>query len=797
MHEQKASATQSGAKSIDVGPAIQKRRTVLQALLSGVGVIGAGNALGATAPRTGLRSESDSSADAGTNAKTDIDYDAAQQTFHLQTPTTSYIMQVVRKGMLSHVYWGRRLHTAVWPGMQNGNEDGALPVQADLNDRNFSPNTQRQEFPGFGKGDFRHPAYQVKLANGTTVTELRYVRHRIINGKPLLEGLPATYVEADKEATTLEIELRDSPSGLTVFLTYTVFAQHDAIARSVRFVNAGQTPLRLARAYSASVDFPHANFELLHLSGDWARERDVFRRRLAPGIQSIESRRGASGWEHNPFIALLSPGAGEEHGEAYGFSLVYSGNFAAQVEVGQYRTARVSMGINDFDFEWLLEPGESFQAPELVMVYSKNGLSGMSHTYHRLYRTRLCRGIYRDQSRPVLLNNWEATYFNFDAAKLEAIAKAGSDVGIELFVLDDGWFGKRDSDNSSLGDWVVDKRKLPNGLADLGNRINKLGMQFGLWFEPEMISVNSDLYRAHPDWCLHVPGNENTESRHQLVLDLSRKDVCAYLLEAVSAVLRSAPVRYVKWDMNRNMSEIGSALLPAARQRETAHRYIVGLYGLLEELTSRFPQVLFESCSSGGGRFDPGMLHYMPQTWTSDNTDAISRLRIQYGTSLVYPVSTMGAHVSAVPNHQTGRNTPLRTRGDVAMSGNFGYELDLTLLGPGDIAEIKRQVAQYKSLRSLIQFGTFHRLRSPFEGNDTAWMIVSPDRSEAFVMYVHVLAEANSNLDWLLLRGLNPAARYRCTQDGKVYGGDQLMYAGMKLPSMSADFQSAVWHLRA
>ena len=780
MHEQE----QPGA------PAMRKRRTVMQAMLAGLGAIGAREALADGASQA----DAPPASAPGTAA---ITWDADQQVFHLRTPSTSYIMQVIRNGMLAHVYWGRRLQSSSWPGMRNGHEDAPPPARFDLGDRNYSPTTQLQEFPGYGKGDFRHPAYQARLANGTTVTELRYVGHRILAGKPRLDGLPATYVERDDEATTLEVELRDQPSGLKVFLGYTVFAGHDAVARSVRFVNGGRAPLRLARAYSATVDFPHANFELLHLSGDWARERELIRRRLEPGMQGIESRRGASGLEHNPFIALLGAGAGEDHGEVYGFSLVYSGSFAARVEVGQYRTARVSMGINDFDFEWLLEPGQAFQAPELVMVYSAAGLGAMSRSYHRLYRSRLCRGAFRDKTRPVLINNWEATYFKFDTAKLESIAKAGSELGIELFVLDDGWFGKRDNDDSSLGDWVVDKRKLPAGLDDLAGRVNRLGMQFGLWFEPEMISPNSDLYRKHPDWCLHVPGHENTESRRQLVLDLSRKDVCAYVLEAVSAVLRSAPIRYVKWDMNRNMTEIGSAQLPPARQRETAHRYMLGLYGILEALTARFPQVLFESCASGGGRFDPGMLYYMPQTWTSDNSDAISRLRIQYATSLVYPLSAMGSHVSAVPNHQVGRVTPLRTRGNVAMSGNFGYELDLSQMSAEDKAEVKRQVAQYKELRGLIQFGDFYRLRSPFEGNDTAWMVVAPDRSEAFVVYVHVLAEANAPLDWLRLQGLDPARRYRCEADGKTYAGDQLMYAGLILPAFNADFLSVSWHMRS
>jgi alpha-galactosidase len=453
----------------------------------------------------------------------------------------------------------------------------------------------------------------------------------------------------------------------------------------------------------------------------------------------------------------------------------------------------VSMGINPFDFQWSLEAGETFQTPELVMVYSNGGLGGMSRSYHRLYRSRLCRGTHRDQTRPVLVNNWEATYFDFNADKIEDIARAGQDLGIELFVLDDGWFGRRNNDDSSLGDWTVDLRKLPGGLADLASRVNRMDMQFGLWFEPEMVSPDSDLYRAHPDWCLHVPGRRRTEGRKQLILDLAREDVCNYLIEAVSSVLRSAPITYVKWDMNRNMTEIGSDLLPPERQRETAHRYMLGLYRVLEEITSAFPLILFESCSGGGGRFDPGMLHYMPQTWTSDNTDAVSRLRIQYGTSLVYPISTMGAHVSAVPNHQVHRMTSLQTRGDVAMSGNFGYELDLAQMSDEDKKEVRRQVQQYKEIRHLVQFGDFYRLRSPFEGNDTAWMMVAEDGAEAFAAYFRVLAEANAPLDWLRFKGLDPHAKYCTTDNGDVYGGDQLMYAGLPIPRLQGDYQSYVW----
>ncbi|MBO9596215.1 MAG: alpha-galactosidase [Cohnella sp.] len=722
-----------------------------------------------------------------------ISYHAEHRVFHLRTPRTSYIIQLINNGVPVHAYWGRKVADAPWAGMLEFQERASFSPNPYPEDRSVSFDTLPQEYPAYGASDFRHPAYQAQLADGTTITELVYASHRIIDGKPALEGLPATYVEDDSEAQTLEITLRDDYAGLEAVLSYTVFASHDAIARSVKFTNASVKPIRLLRALSASVDFKHDRFELLQLSGAWARERDVHRRRLTPGTASVESRRGSSSHQQNPFIALLSPGAGEDHGDAYGFSLVYSGSFVAQAEVDQFRTTRVSMGINPFDFNWLLESGETFQTPELVMAYSGEGLGEMSRIYHRLYRTRLCRGHFRDRTRPVLVNNWEATYFRFNADKIERIAKVGSELGIELFVLDDGWFGKRDSDDSSLGDWKVDLKKLPEGLDDLAKRVNRLDMRFGLWFEPEMVSPDSDLYRAHPDWCLHVAGRRRTEARSQLILDLSRADVCDYIIESISGVLRSAPITYVKWDMNRNMSEIGSALLPAERQRETAHRYMLGLYRVLETITKSFPHILFESCSGGGGRFDPGMLHYMPQTWTSDNTDAISRLRIQYGTSLVYPISTMGAHVSAVPNHQVHRYTSLETRGAVAMSGNFGYELDLTAMSDEEKAEVKRQVAEYKEIRPLVQFGSLYRLRSPFEGNDTAWMMVSEDGSEAYAVYVRVLAEPNAPLDWVPFKGLDASAKYRLAGTEAVYGGDQLMYAGLPVPRLHGDYQSHMW----
>ncbi|MBM6995151.1 alpha-galactosidase [Paenibacillus sp. DXFW5] len=726
-----------------------------------------------------------------------IIFDEVKGLFHLQSRNTSYVIQLVH-GYPAHAYFGAKLrHDSNLEGLLTFQERASFSPNPIPEDKSISLDSLPQEYPQYGTSDFRSPAYQVRLANGTRATELTYRSHRIVPGKPLLEGLPAVYVEQDREAETLELELEDRISGLTVVLSYTVFADFDAIARSARLRNESGEPIQLERALSASVDFPDASYDALYLSGAWARERHVQRRRLAPGVTGISSRRGSSSHQQNPFLALLRPDATEQQGEVYGFSLVYSGNFTAEAEVEQFGTTRVSIGINPFDFTWKLAPGESFQTPEAVLVYSAEGLGGMSRTYHRLYRTRLCRGQFRDQERPILVNNWEATYFDFNADKIEAIAKAGSKLGIELFVLDDGWFGRRDRDNSSLGDWFEDRRKLPDGLADLAHRVKDNGLQFGLWFEPEMVSPDSDLYRAHPDWCLHVPGRRRTEARDQLVLDMSRSDVRQYLYDRLSDIFSTVPITYVKWDMNRNMTEIGSAASSAERQGEVAHRYMLGLYELLGRLTSEFSHILFESCSGGGGRFDPGMLYYMPQTWTSDDTDAAERLKIQYGTSIVYPVSTMGAHISAVPNHQVERTTPLTFRGDVAMSGNFGYELDLTRFTDEEKETAKRQIAMYKEIRGLVQQGDLYRLQSPFEGNETAWMFVSPDQEEALLFYFRVLAEPNGPLRGVKLQGLDPAKDYELAGSGEVYGGDRLMSAGLSMASVRGDFSSKMVRLKA
>ena len=721
--------------------------------------------------------------------------DSSERVFHLQGKDTSYCLQIVRDGYVAHLYWGRKIKTY----------SGSNPIRfvsrsfspnPDPSDRTFSLDTLPQEYPAYGNTDFRAPAYQIQLENGTTISDLRYQKHQIYRGKPQLSGLPATYVEDEQEAETVEITLEDSLIGLRVILIYTVFEKDNVITRSVRLQNHGSQTVKILRALSASIDFRDDQFDLVTLYGAHVNERNVVRRSIVPGIQGIESRRGASSHQQNPFMALMRKNADEDHGEVYGFNLVYSGNFAAQVEVDQFHTTRAFIGINPFDFSWLLEPGDFFQTPEAVLVYSHQGLGGMSRTYHKLYRTRLCRGTHRDLLRPILINNWEATYMKFTAEKIIEIAKAGKEAGIELLALDDGWFGKRDNDKSSLGDWEVNKRKLPKGLKDLADRVRGLGMEFGLWFEPEMVSVDSKLYRKHPDWCLHVPDRNRSEGRNQLVLDLSRKEVCDFMIEAVSKILTSAPITYVKWDMNRHMTEIGSAALPSERQRETAHRYMLGLYYVLEEITSRFPDVLFESCSGGGGRFDPGMLYYMPQVWTSDNTDAVSRLKIQYGTSIVYPAITMGAHVSAVPNHQMHRVASLDMRGHVAMAGNFGYELDLTEVTAKERAQVKEQIRLYKDIQVLVQFGYFYRLLSPFEGHQAAWMYVAEDQSEAVVFWYQVLAEPNAPLASVRLKGLNPDCDYKEIGTDKVYGGDELLYTGIAIPRVRGDFHSLLWRFK-
>ncbi len=624
-----------------------------------------------------------------------IDYFPAGRTFFLHAGGATYAMKVLTHEFLAHLYWGRTLSPQELDFVLPLRERPFSPNPDGLG-REFSLDTLPMEYPVYGTTDFRSPALEVyQPEEGSRIVDLRFKDYRITPGKPALSGLPSTWVEEESEAQTLIITLEDSKLSLRVELFYTAFANYPVITRSTLIRYRGKAPLFLRRALSCSVDFASAqtNSSFLHLFGAHMREREVCCTRLRPGIQSVESRRGASSHHHNPFFALTEFGTSEDHGSVYGFNLVYSGNFLGLVECDADYGCRAQLGINPFDFSWLLEPGNEFQTPEAVLAFSAEGLGGMSRAYHRLYRRHLCRGEWRDKPRPIVVNNWEATYFNFEAAKLNEIAAAAADLGIELFVLDDGWFGHRDDEHSSLGDWFVHRKKLPGGLEEVAAQIQQKGLSFGLWFEPEMISVDSELYRAHPDWCLHVPGRSRSEGRHQLVLDFSRQEVRENVYQQMRKILTAAPITYVKWDMNRNMTEIGSAELRADRQPETAHRYVLGLYEFMERLIGEFPHILFEGCAGGGGRFDPGILYYMPQIWTSDNTDAISRLKIQYGTSLPYPWSAISAHVSVVPNHQVGRMTPLKTRGDVAFTGAFGYELDVSLLPEEEREEVKRQTS--------------------------------------------------------------------------------------------------------
>jgi alpha-galactosidase len=709
-----------------------------------------------------------------------ISYQQNEKSFILQSKSSTYIMRITKDKYLEHVYYGDKIEKPVICAITKSTGRASFHANPD-EDETFSLDTMPSEYPAYGHTDLRMPAYQLQLENGTRITDLTYQSYEIKKGKPRLSGLPSLSAE-EEEAETLYITLVDELIKLKIILAYSVFNKEDVIARSVKLINEGTEKLRILRALSMSIDFDHYNYDLLTLSGSWTRERHMVRRPLVHGTQSIESRRGASGHSENPFIALLGKNTTENSGEVYGFSFVYSGNFLALVDVDQYSTTRVAMGINPFDFSWLLQPEEEFITPETVMVYSNQGLGAMSRTYHRIYRNNLMKSKFKNSERPIVINNWEATYFNFNSEKIKEIAKQASELGIEMMVLDDGWFGKRDSDNCSLGDWYVDVKKLPKGLKDLTDAVNSYGMKFGLWFEPEMVSPDSDLYRAHPDWCIHVPDRHRSLARKQLILDYSREEVREAVITMLTDVLSSASISYVKWDMNRNMTEIGSEKLTKERQQETAHRYMLGLYQVMDIITDRFPDILFESCSGGGGRFDPGILYYMPQNWTSDDTDAAERLKIQFGTSIVYPVCAMTAHVSAVPNHQTGRITSMDFRHSVAMAGNFGYELDVTKFSEEEKQFIREQVTIYKSIRRLVQYGDLYRLLSPFEGNDTSFLYVSQDKKEAVLFIYRERAVPNGPLYRFRLDGLDKNYQYRIDNGDLIISGEQLMKYGLNRP---------------
>lgn len=706
--------------------------------------------------------------------------------FTLHTRHSTYQMSVDGCGFLRHLYYGRRVEgdtlDYLHPAMDRG-FSGNPPDRRE--DRAFSLDTIPQEYTSSGVGDFRADCVRVVNGDGSFQAEFRYEGFRVYDGKYALPGLPAAY-DHGGEAQTLEITLRDSVTKLGVRLYYGVFEERDVITRAAEIFNGGGEPAQLDKAASFCLDMPFGQWDLLHFHGRHCMERQVERVPLTHSIQTIASRRGASSHHHNPFVILCDREAGEDHGDCYGFMLVWSGSHQTEIEVDQAESTRIIMGIHDAGFRWTLKPGASFYAPEALLSYSRSGLTPLSQQFHAMIRRNICRGKHQFAPRPVLINNWEATYFDFNTDKLLRIARQAADLGVELFVLDDGWFGKRGYqgswDNAGLGDWQVNEGKLPGGLAPLIEQIRAMGLWFGIWMEPEMVNEDSDLYRAHPDWVLSAPGRTPMYCRNQLVLDLSREDVQEYVYNCIAAILGNYRVSYLKWDMNRSVSDVYSHAAARDRQGEIGYRYVLGVYAVLERLTREFPDVLIEGCAGGGGRFDAGMLHYTPQIWCSDDTDPMERLKIQYGTSFGYPVSAVGAHVSASPNHQSGRTTPLHTRGVVAMSGTFGYELDPERLTEAEKEEIRRQIADFKKYYYLIQEGLYYRLESPMGASRlTAWEFAAADGSEALLNVV-AQPQANPLPVHIRLKGLDPEGRYRIEGEDRVYSGAALMYGGYTFP---------------
>lgn len=714
--------------------------------------------------------------------------------FHLQNEYISYIIKVLENGDLGHLYFGKRLnHKENFSNMLQIFEHQVpyTPEQID-GFSGFALDSLKQEFPGAGTGDYKEPAYIILQENGSRVSDFKFSKYEILDEKLPLERLPHTYVLKNDEVKTLRITLTDKLLKTDIILVYSIYKNFPIITRSSSIINNGEKDITLERFLSFNLDIAQKNYDLLHLCGAWGRERNVTTTPINQNKIVIDSKRGASSSNNNPFLALKEKKADEFKGEYIGINLVYSGNFIGQVEKDHYDNIRVNMGINPFNFSWILERGESFQAPEVVINYSDSGLNMLSQNYHKFYQNHLIRGRWKNKTRPILINNWEATYFDFNEDKILQIAKKAKELGVELFVLDDGWFGSRDGDSSGLGDWWSNLDKLPSGVEGLSQKINELGLQFGLWFEPEMVNPDSQLYKKNPNWALSIPGRKSTLSRNQLTLDLGRKEVREYLYEKISKILKNSKISYIKWDMNRNMTEVWSGVLEGKRQGEVAHRYILGVYELMERLTNEFPSILFESCAGGGNRFDPGMLYYMPQIWTSDNTDAMERLKIQYGTSIVYPISSMGAHVSAVPNHQTGRVTSIGTRANVAFFGVFGYELDLNKISSREREDVKRQIEFFKENRELLQFGTFYRIESPFENEfqRISWMVVNEDKSEAIIGVYRVLSIPNSTFDYVIVPGLNPDFKYSIKDEdilGEEFFGDELAYSGIKFRKVALD----------
>lgn len=748
-------------------------------------------------------------------------YQEEERLFTLQTRHTTWQMQVSPYGHLLHLYYGRKIQHTSMSYLVKGINRGfsGSPYLAFPEDRGYSLDTYPQEYPTFGIGDYRTSCLRLEHSDKSQAAELIYVSHRIYPGKYALPGLPALWerdgqpenpalrtqgVRAENSALdsaggvqTLEVVLRDTASLVEVTLYYGVFEEQDAITRACRITNGGTEAVYLNQALSMCLDILRDDLDMISFYGKHTMERMVERRRIAHGKQVVDSVRGSSSHQQNPFVILCASDANEEYGECFGISFVYSGNFIAVAELDQLNQTRFAMGIHPDGFRYRLEPGESFFAPETVCSFSASGIGTLSQNYHRLYQKHLIRSKYQRIPRPVLLNHWEAMDFSFHEEDLVSLAASGKELGIELFVMDDGWFGTRDDDTSGLGDWQVNRKKLPSGISGLSRRIHGLGMQLGIWIEPEMVNEDSSLYRCHPDWCLRIPGRLPNVERGQLVLDMSREEVREYLFQQISQVLEEGEIDYVKWDMNRNLSDVWSGALPKERQGEASHRYVLGLYALMERFTSAYPDILWEGCSGGGGRFDAGILYYMPQIWCSDNTDGVERLQIQYGTSFGYPVSTMGSHVSASPNLQTGRRTPLETRACTAMAGSFGYELDVRKLGEEEREAIKEQIREYRQFYSLIHQGDYYRLTDAGRDREfTAWEFAREDGSEALVCVVTLRARSNPAFVRLRVKGLLEDGKYQINEETKEYDGSALMYGGILLPAVRQDYQSTRFWIR-
>lgn len=718
------------------------------------------------------------------------------QVFHLTNGSISYVMEVEEFGQLAQLYYGQAIRHYSGHMHYPRLDRSFSPNPSGTTDRFFSLDTLLQEYPTNGSGDFREPALALEFQDGSQVTRLEYDRYEICDQKPKLSGLPHAFA-SEQEAKTLVIYLKDHLKKIEVALFYTMFDQVDVITRSTTITNLGDEVVKIKQAASVALDFATSLGQLQHLSGTWARERMIVRENITSGVKKLSSTRGASSHFHHPSFTLLTPQTTEFQGEAFGFCLLYSGNHQSMIQQDAYDQIRITMGINPDKFLWTLDAQQMFQTPEAAMAYSHTGLNELSQQFHRFFEQHVIRSPFKDTARPVLINNWEATYFDFDQTRLEVLIDEASQLGVELFVLDDGWFGERNDDQSSLGDWQVNLKKLEHGLAGVSKYAHQKGMQFGLWFEPEMVSEKSTLFALHPEWAIQTPGRTLSLSRSQYVLDLANGAVQDYLYEAIATILEETQIDYIKWDMNRNITEAYSMSLASDRQGEFFHRYILGVYALLERLTQDYPDVLIEGCSGGGGRFDAGMLYYTPQIWTSDNTDAYERLKIQYGTSQLFPPSTMGAHISAVPNHQTGRMTSLAFRRDVAMCGIFGLELDLTALSVTEKQEIAAAIAFYKTNRQLLQYGTFYRLVSPFEQKDAAVMVINQEKSEAIAYYYRGLIIPSEPLHILKFTALDPDRLYEVNGQQQLYG-DELMQVGLYVPLPNiGDFQSIRFHLRA